>query len=62
MPPTRALSSPLITVTRDENDGHDAMVKVRFAVPGSKFGPVEVVLYEYEAEALATDILEQIGG
>lgn len=60
MPSTRELRSPRITVTRDES-GDDAMVKVRFAVPGSTLGPVEIVLYEYEAEALATDILEQTG-
>jgi hypothetical protein len=57
MAATREMKSPMVTVKRDES-GDDPMVRVRVAVPGSKFGPVEVVLYEYEAEALAADILE----
>lgn len=59
MAATREMSSPTIKVKRDVS-GDDPMVRVRLSVPGSKFGPVEVVLYEYEAEALASDILEAL--
>lgn len=60
MPGTRELVSPSFSIKSDES-GDDPKVRLRFSVLGSKFGPVEVVLYEYEAAALVEELRDLLG-
>ena len=50
---TRELAHPLFDV-----ETHDEGLLIRFRVPGSRFGPVEVVMSEDEADDLAEALTE----
>lgn len=53
----RLLEYPDVLVTPDHDNSE---VKVRFRIPNSSFGPVEIILTFAEAESLAADIAEVI--
>lgn len=54
--PTRRMESPQVEI---EDDGDDRVV-MRFLIPGSKFGPVEIVYSHDEAETVADNLAEAV--